>query len=83
MSTELALWLTLFVWLAILAMPITYKLWEKYTYWVMKNFGDVKNASNPCPKCGSLDLTYNSDFCYGCYYDTLTEISKEKQVKNG
>lgn len=78
MNVEVALWIAFVVWLI-----AVFKAWDRYTYWVMKNFGDVKNASNPCPKCGSLDLTYNSTFCYGCYYDTLVEISKEKQVKNG
>lgn len=77
------LWLACGVWALFVSIPLIAKLWDKYTYWVMKNFADVRSVPKVCPKCGSWDLTYNSDLCYGCYYDTLAKINNEKQVQNG
>jgi hypothetical protein len=39
-DTLLRLWLACGVWALFVSLPLIARLWDKYTYWVMKNFGN-------------------------------------------
>ena len=49
-------------------------LWRKFVLWYQLRFGIVRER---CPKCGSIDVMYNSNMCVDCYYRHLAQFYRE------